>query len=173
MAPISWKRIELSGAPSTGVGQTQSPVIMEKNQQMIRYRGNLGEMSKSEKVSFQMVTERNSAIWWLNMFREWVSKSRDQTWGEFNSGIGIDGKLHVQLLNWNCFLNGIDKYGIRIEVFYKQLNPQINLPFFYLEIFLPWQSYLECKLVGLVIPSRYIKGTKSISNDWQSLLIQL
>ena len=39
----------------------------------------------------------------------------------------------------------------------KKLNPQINLPFnfFNSEIFLPWQSYLEYKLLRVGIPSRY------------------
>ena len=37
----------------------------------------------------------------------------------------------------------------------KKINPQINLPFNILEIFLPWQSYLEYKLLGVGIPSRY------------------
>ena len=45
----------------------------------------------------------------------------------------------------------------------KKLNPQINLllNFFNSEIFLPWQSYLEYKLLGVGAPitdwSRYIK----------------
>ena len=42
-----------------------------------------------------------------------------QSWGQFNSGIGVD-----------YFFNGIDKFGI--EVCYKKLNPQINLPFYFL-----------------------------------------
>jgi len=33
-------------------------------------RGNLGGISESEKMSFQMAKERNYALWWLNMFRE-------------------------------------------------------------------------------------------------------
>ena len=39
----------------------------------------------------------------------------------------------------------------------KKLNPHINLPFNILipEIFLPWQSYLEYKLLGVGILSRY------------------
>jgi len=44
----------------------------------------------------------------------------DQTWGQFNSGIGINGQF--QFWNWNCFfLNGIgiEKFGIGIEVCYK------------------------------------------------------
>ena len=38
-----------------------------------------------------------------------------------------------------------------------KLNPQINLPInlFNWEIFLPWHSYLEYKLLGVCIPSRY------------------
>ena len=62
IAPISLKRIELSGAPSTGVGQTHSPGTMQSSSTMIRWQGNLGRISESEKVSFQMVTERNYAI---------------------------------------------------------------------------------------------------------------
>ena len=41
---------------------------------------NLWRISKSEKISFQMVTERSYAIWWLNMFRDWVTKSRNSNW---------------------------------------------------------------------------------------------
>ena len=52
IAPISSKRIELGGAPVTGVGQTQ----------MIRSSRNVGRISESEKVSFQMVTQRNYFI---------------------------------------------------------------------------------------------------------------
>jgi len=70
VAPISRKIIELSGAPSTGVGQTHSPGMMQRSSTMIRWKENLGRISESEKASFQMVTERNYAIFWLNMFRE-------------------------------------------------------------------------------------------------------
>ena len=62
MAPISCKRIEFSGAPSGGDGQTHSPGTMQSSSTMIRWKGNLGRISESEKVSFQMVTERNYAI---------------------------------------------------------------------------------------------------------------
>ena len=80
IAPKSSKGIELTGAPSTGVGQTHSPGTMQSSPTMIRWQGNLGRISESEKVSFQMVTERNYAIWWLNMFREWIPKSSDSNW---------------------------------------------------------------------------------------------
>ena len=62
-----------------------------------------------------------------------------------NSEIGID-----------YFKNGIgiDKFWIGIEVCYKKLIPQINLPF-NSEIFLIWQSYLEYKLLSVGIPSMY------------------
>ena len=84
IAPISSKRIELSGALSTGARQMQS------SSTMIRWNGNLGRISESERVSFQKVTERNYAIWWLSMFREWIPKSRDSNWNSpsmgFNSG---------------------------------------------------------------------------------------
>ena len=54
----------------------------------------------------------------------------NQTWGQFNYGIRIDGQF--QFCNW--LLNkkngiGIEKFWIGIEVSYKKLNPQINLPF--------------------------------------------
>jgi len=62
IAPISSKRIELSGTPNTGVGQTHSPGIMQSSSTMIRWQGNLGRISKSEKVSFQMMTERSYPI---------------------------------------------------------------------------------------------------------------
>jgi len=69
-------------------------------------------------------------------------------WGQLNSGIRIDGQF------WNCsFLIGIDKFGF--EVCYKKLNLQINLPInFNSEIFLPWHSYLEFKLLAVGTRSR-------------------
>ena len=48
--------------PSTGVGQTHSQGTLQSSSTMIRWQGNLGRISESEKVSFQMVTERNYAI---------------------------------------------------------------------------------------------------------------
>jgi len=65
IAPISSKRIKLSGAPSTGVGQTHSPGMMRSSSTTIRWKGNLGRISESEKMSFQMVMERNYVISWL------------------------------------------------------------------------------------------------------------
>ena len=76
IALTSSKRIELSGAPSGGVGQHIVRVRCEIHQQIIRWQGNLGRIGVW-KVSFQMVTERNYAIWWLHMIREWIPKSRD------------------------------------------------------------------------------------------------
>jgi len=58
IAPISSKRIELSGAPSGGVGQTHSPGAMQSSSTIIRWKGNLGRIRESEKMSFQMVTGR-------------------------------------------------------------------------------------------------------------------
>jgi len=62
IAPISSKRIELSGGLSTGVGQTHSPGKMQSSLTMIKWKGNLGRVSESENVSFQMAMERNYAI---------------------------------------------------------------------------------------------------------------
>ena len=49
----------------------------------------------------------------------------------FNSGTGIDRQFQF----WNCLFKkkgiGIDKFGMRIEVCYKKLNLQINLPFIF------------------------------------------
>ena len=47
IAPISLKRIELSGTPSTGVGQTHSLGTMQSSSTMIRWQGNLGRISES------------------------------------------------------------------------------------------------------------------------------
>ena len=41
IAQISSKRIKLSGAPSTWVGQTHSPDMMQSSSTMIRWQGNL------------------------------------------------------------------------------------------------------------------------------------
>jgi len=54
--PISMKRIELSGAPNIEDGQTHIPGMMQSSPTMIKM------ISESEKVIFQMVTERNYAI---------------------------------------------------------------------------------------------------------------
>jgi len=62
IVPISLKRIKLSGTPNTKVGQTHSPGTMRSSSTMIRWKGNLGRRSEFEKVSFQMVMERNYAI---------------------------------------------------------------------------------------------------------------
>ena len=51
-----------SGAPITGVGQTHSPDTMQSSSTMIRRKGNLGRISEFEKMSCQMVMERNYAI---------------------------------------------------------------------------------------------------------------
>jgi len=63
IVPISSKRIELSGVPSTGVGQTHSSGTMQSSSTTDEMEGNLWRISESEKVSFQMVMERNHAIW--------------------------------------------------------------------------------------------------------------
>jgi len=62
IAPISSNIIDFSSTPSTGVGQTHSPGIMQSSSTTIRWTGNLGRISESEKVTFQMVTERNYAV---------------------------------------------------------------------------------------------------------------
>jgi len=38
IVPISSKRIELSGAPSTGIGQTHTPGTMQSSSTMIRWK---------------------------------------------------------------------------------------------------------------------------------------
>jgi len=53
---------------------------LKVHQQMIRRSGNLTRISKSENVSFKMVTERNYAFWWLTVFSVWIPKSRDSNW---------------------------------------------------------------------------------------------
>jgi len=62
IAPISSKRIELSGAPTTGVGQTHSSGMMQSSSTMIRWQGNLGRVSKSEWLGFKTVTERKETM---------------------------------------------------------------------------------------------------------------
>ena len=47
---------------STGVGQIHSPGTMQNLSTMIKWQENLGRIGESEKVSFQMVMERNYAI---------------------------------------------------------------------------------------------------------------
>jgi len=62
IVPVSSKRIELSGTPSTRIGQADNPGTMQSSSTMIRQQGHLGRVSESEKVSFQMVTEGSYAI---------------------------------------------------------------------------------------------------------------
>ena len=57
------KRIELSGAPSIGVGQTPSQGKMQNSPINDRIQWKLRRDSKSENVSFQMVTERSDACY--------------------------------------------------------------------------------------------------------------
>jgi len=45
-----------------GLRKLVAQVQCKVHQQMIRWSGNLGRINKSEKVSFQMVTEINYAI---------------------------------------------------------------------------------------------------------------
>jgi len=44
-----------------------------------------------------------------------------------NSAIGLDG----QFRNWNWLFTNIGIDNVGIEVSYKKLNPQINLPFIF------------------------------------------
>ena len=62
MAPIFSNIIELSGAPSGGVGQTHGPGRMQRSSTMIRWLRNLGRISESKKMNFQMAGKRNCAI---------------------------------------------------------------------------------------------------------------
>ena len=55
--PISLKSIEVSGAPSTGVGQTHSPSIMQGSSTNDQMEWKL-RISKSDNVRFQKVTEK-------------------------------------------------------------------------------------------------------------------
>ena len=48
--------------PVQGLGKLTVKVQCKVHQQMIRWSENLGKISKSEKVSFQKVTERNYSI---------------------------------------------------------------------------------------------------------------
>jgi len=62
VVPVSFKRIELSGVPNTGVGQFHSLGTMQGSSTMIRWQGKVGRISESEKVSFQILMERNYTI---------------------------------------------------------------------------------------------------------------
>ena len=52
----------LSGAPSTGIGQTHSPYTMQSSSTIITWKGNLGRLRESEGFFSQMVTKQNYAI---------------------------------------------------------------------------------------------------------------
>ena len=98
-------------------------------------------------------------FWAMDTSQEYVSPSVclsicsfqvhfDQTWGQFNSGIGVDGQF--QFWDWNCLFTknriGIDK-----------LNAQINLPFIFLikKYFFHDNPTWHIKLLGVGIPSWY------------------
>jgi len=90
--------------------------------------------------------------WWV-MYKLFCSTKLG---GQFNSE--IDGQFQFQ--NWNCLFLKMELELINLELKFatKKLNPQINWAFNFLsEIFLPWQSYLEYKLLGVGIQSRYSK----------------
>ena len=36
-----------------------------------------------------------------------LAHTEAQTWGQFNSGIGIDGQFQFQFWNWNCLFEKI------------------------------------------------------------------
>ena len=90
IGPISSKIIELSGAPKYkghlvhGLGRLIVRLQYKVHQQMIRWNGNLGRISESEKVSFQMATERNYDIWWLNMLGQ-HGKTEETVWQPFST----------------------------------------------------------------------------------------
>jgi len=48
IAPISSKRIDLCGTPSTGVGQTHSLCTMQSSSTIITWKANLGRLRESE-----------------------------------------------------------------------------------------------------------------------------
>jgi len=60
--------------------------------------------------------------------------------------------------NWNCLFKKMELELMKLELKFatKIFNPQINLPF-NSEIILPWQSYLEYKLLWVGIPNRYFE----------------
>jgi len=97
---------------------------------------------------------------YLNYAFKW--KSNGKIFVCIRHGVNSNLELMVNSNSGNDYLQKkIDKFWNGIEVSYKtKLNPQINLPF-NLEIFLPWQSYLEYKLLGVGIPSRYLLMVKS------------
>jgi len=68
-----------------------------------------------------------------------------------NSGIGIEynKKIELELINFELELE--------LKFLTNKLNPQINLPFNFLiqKYFFPRQAYLQYKLLGVGIPSRY------------------
>ena len=52
---------------------------MQSSSTIIKWKGgNLGRISESEKVIFQLVTARQYVIWWLK--RKWIPKSMDSNW---------------------------------------------------------------------------------------------
>ena len=58
-----------------------------------------------------MVTERNYAIWWLNMFREWIPKSGDSDWKSTNPSMSFNpGNRQLVITRWTgieCSFTGV------------------------------------------------------------------
>jgi len=80
MVPISSKRIKLSGAPSTGVNQSHSHGTMQNSSTNDQMQWKPRWDKQVWKGEFSVGDRKKFAIWWLNMFREWVPKSRDSNW---------------------------------------------------------------------------------------------
>ena len=64
---------------------------------------------------------------------------------------------HLRIQVQTLMLFGIDKFRIGIEVCYKKLNPQINIPFNFLiqKYTMKILLHLEYKLFGVGIPRIY------------------
>ena len=85
IASISSRRIEPSFAPRIGFGTLIVQEQCKVHQQMIRWIWNLGRISRSEKINFQMAMEWTYAIYWLNLFGESMPKIRDSNWKRTSS----------------------------------------------------------------------------------------
>ena len=60
------------------------------------------------------------------------SSSSRQTWGQFNSGIGIDGQF--QLRNWNWNWNCLFEKIIELELHFFELELKLEFKFLELEL---------------------------------------
>ena len=78
---------------------------MQSSSTMIRWIRNLGRISESIKVSFQMVTERNYAIWWFTCSESYFQRvGTDNNWKSTSPSMSFNsGNRQKVIARWTEF----------------------------------------------------------------------